>query len=82
MCHFHSLGSLCVHLGLFFKAGWSKRADPFNLRSCSVVTAVDGAVKHESGTGRGGCWAGAPRAAELKREEKDLLSSYKVATLL
>lgn len=72
---------LCVCLGLFFKADWSKRADPFNFQSCSVVTVVDGAVKHESGMG-GGFWVGTLRATELKREEKDLPSSDKVSVLL
>lgn len=45
------------------------------------MTVVDGAVKHESGMG-GGLWVGTLRATGLKREEKDLPSSYKVSVLL
>lgn len=57
-------------LGLFFR-GWlvKERADPFIFLSRSVATVV------EKG---GGFWVGTLRAKELKREEKDLPSSYKV----
>lgn len=74
----HSV-SLCVW-GLFFKADWSKKADPFSFQSCSVVIVADGAVKHESHMS-GGFWVGTLSEIELKRK-KDLPSSYEVSVLL
>lgn len=68
---------LCGCLGLFFKADWSKRADPFNFQSWSEATAVDGAVK----PGRG-LHGGQNEGYRIEREEKDLPFSYKVSTLL
>lgn len=37
-----SIHSVSLCLGLFFKADWSKRGDPFYFQSCSVGTLMDG----------------------------------------